>query len=325
MKIEVLKSGLLTTVQDIGRYGFQNQGILVSGAMDIYAMRLSNILVGNDENEGVIEVTLMGPQLRLEKGTLLAITGGDLSPTLDNEPVSMYRPIYLKKDSILKFGAVKSGCRSYIAFAGGMDLKKVLESKSTYLRGGIGGFKGRALKNGDIININKEKSKVAFRIIRGLKDNNNFKIASWYVKKEKLSNELRVVRGVQFDLFNKKSREDFFASDFEVTPSSDRMGYRLIGKKLSLKKEFEMLSEAISLGAVQVPRDGNPIILLADRQTTGGYPKIAQVVQVDLYKIAQMKPKAKISFKEISLEEAEKLYFQREKYIRDVKMSIGLN
>lgn len=331
MSITVIHPGLLTTVQDLGRYGYQKYGIIVSGAMDAYSLRLANLLVGNKEGEAGLEITLMGPSLEIEKGTLLAITGGDLSPTINGEPIPMWRPVYLHKKSVLKFGACKSGCRSYLAVAGGYNIPEVMGSKSTYLRAGIGGFQGRVLQKDDVLQV-KSPIKESVKIIKSLAEKdllNSFSSTSWYLKKECIIKgseniRIRVIRDRQFYQFTIDSKKQFLNSPFKITPQSDRMGYRLSGANLKLEKPLEMISEAVSLGTIQVPPDGNPIILLADRQTIGGYPKIAQVASADISKVVQTKPGDKIYFEEISLEEAETLYIEREKYIQNLRIAINL-
>ena len=330
MSISVLNPGLLTTIQDLGRYGYQKYGVIVSGAMDTYAMRLANILVGNDENEGVLEITMIGPSLKLEKGILISITGGNISPTIKGKKIPMGRPVYLNEDCVLNFGPCIAGCRSYLAIAGGFDVPEVMESKSTYLRAQFGGFNGRTLKKGDILNIGV-KSSTANKIIKKLeeiKPNDEFVTPSWYVKDSTVENSnsaiIRVFPDRQFNNISDESVNKFFNSKFNIDNKSDRMGYRLCGEKIELKERLEMISEEVSVGTIQIPPDGNPIILLADRQTTGGYPKIAHVASVDIQKIAQLKPNNKITFKQITFKEAEKLYFEREKYIIEIKKSIKL-
>ncbi|WP_315903173.1 biotin-dependent carboxyltransferase family protein [Clostridium sp. CX1] len=331
MSIRVISPGLLTTVQDLGRYGYQKYGVIVSGAMDSYSLRAANILVGNKEDEGALEITLMGPSLSIEKGTLFSITGGDLSPTINGEPVPMWRPVYLKENSVLKFGACKSGCRAYLAVAGGFNLPEVMGSKSTYQRAEIGGYKGRMLKKDDLLQFgypSEEASDIIKKLIEK-SSSNSFAAANWYLEGELIKKNfdyitVRVMQGREFDKFTLDSKNKFFNSEFSITAQSDRMGYRLSGTTLNLEKPLEMISEAVSLGTIQVPPDGNPIILLADRQTTGGYPKIGQVASVDISRIAQLKPGDKIMFKEISLGEAEELYIEREKYITSLKIGINL-
>ncbi len=330
MNISVISPGLLTTIQDLGRHGYQKYGVIVSGAMDAYAMRLSNILVGNRENEGVLEITLLGPSLKLKKGTLFSITGGNLSPTIKGKNIPRGRPVYLNKDCIIRFGECKAGCRCYLAVAGGFDVPKIMESKSTYLRAGFGGFKGRALKKDDIIRIGVKGSDSAeiIKKMEDIKGKSNFVATSWYIKNFMMQNTektvIRVFEDRQYNKISEQSINKFFSSKFNIDTRSDRMGYRLSGEKIELKEKLEMISEEVSLGTIQIPPDGNPIILLADAQTVGGYPKIAHVAQVDIQKIAQLKPNDKIVFEKITLKEAERLYFEREKDIVKLKNSMKL-
>lgn len=331
MSIEVLRAGLLASIQDLGRHGYQKYGIIVSGAMDVYSLRIANLLVGNDEGEGVVEVTLMGPSLKMEKNTLFAITGGDLSPTIDGRPVPMWRPVYVRQDSILNFGACKSGCRSYLAVAGGYGIPVVMGSKSTYLRAGIGGFQGRSLQAGDVLPTSTLDA-TAKRLLKqfiGKKPSASFVSTSWYVGEDYIPRDVqnivvRITAGNQFSQFADSSQKQLVECSFEIKTQSDRMGYRLSGPVLTLKKPLEMISEAVTFGTVQVPSDGNPIILLADRQTAGGYPKIAQTALADLPVIAQARPGNKIHFRKISLDEAEELYLARENDIQKIKTAIHL-
>ena len=331
MSIKVLRAGLLASIQDLGRHGYQKYGIIVSGAMDTYSLRIANLLVGNDEGEGALEITLMGPSLKIEKNTLLAITGGNLSPTIDGRPVPMWRPVYIRQDSILNFGACKGGCRSYLAVAGGYDIPTVMGSKSTYLRAEIGGFKGRPLQAGDVLTsgIVSETAKRLIQRFIGEKSAESFLSTSWYVGENYISQNVqniivRITTGNQFVQFTADSQQQLVNCPFKIKTQSDRMGYRLSGPILTLEKPLEMISEAVTFGTVQVPPDGNPIILLADRQTAGGYPKIAQTVLADLPVIAQARPGNKIHFQKISLDEAEKLYLERENDIRKIKTAIRL-
>jgi len=331
MSITVVRPGLLTTIQDLGRYGYQKYGIIVSGGMDQYSLRMANLLVGNAEGEAVQEITMMGPVLQIEAGTLLAITGGNLSPVIGNTPVPMWRPVYIQKDSVLKFGACKSGCRSYLSIAGGYNIPKIMNSKSTYLRAEVGGFHGRALQAGDVLETNnfREISSKFLRKFTKHDPEGAFSATPWYIGEKPVplgsgATTIRVLRGGQFDQFTSESKRRFFDEEFKITSKSDRMGYRLAGPILQLAKPSDMISEATALGTVQVPADGNPILLLADRQTTGGYPKIAQVVQVDIAVVAQMKPGASVRFQEVSLREAEQLFFEREKAIGQIRTAIQL-
>lgn len=331
MSIKVCRPGLLTSIQDLGRYGFQKYGVITSGAMDVTSLRIANLLVGNEEGEAALEVTLMGTSLLFEEDLLIAITGGNLSATIDGEPIPLWRPVYVKKGSFLLFKACQSGCRAYVAVSGGFAVDVVMNSKSTYLRGIIGGYKGRALKEGDILQCN-EMPQRAVELFQQLKNkvcSQQFTTANWHVNPEafieiRKNAVIRVIRGGEFERFTSSSQAQFFEQDFQITPMSDRMGYRISGQTLQLKESFELISEAVSHGTIQVPKDGNPIILLADRQTIGGYPKIAQVATVDLPLIAQLKPGEKLRFKEITLEEAEQLYLENEQKMEQLKAGLLL-
>ncbi len=319
--LKILKGGMLTSVQDLGRYGFQKYGVIVSGAMDPFAHRIANLLVGNHENAATLEMSLTGPSIEFETDTCIALSGGDLSPRLDDRPCGMWRIIAVKKGSVLSFGAPKKGCRTYLAIAGGIDVPEVMHSKSTYLRAGIGGFQGRALKSGDQVPINSVDSQRLASLLKAANSEQHWQIPAIRYFKEPV---VRVMKGRQFDLFNAESQKQLFNELFTVGSHSDRMGYRLEGVPLSLEQPTELLSEPVSFGSIQVPPDGNPIILMADRQTTGGYPKIGQVASIDLPLISQLKPGDKIRFQEISLEDAQQRIIAQEQQIRQLKLGIDL-
>ena len=328
MSIKVMTPGLLTSIQDLGRSGYQKYGVIVSGGMDSYSLRLANLLVGNEEGEGVLEITLVGPTLLLEEDVLLAITGGNLSPTINGQPIPTGRPILVKQGSILKFGVCQSGCRAYLAVRGGYNIPEVMGSKSTYIRAGIGGYQGRALLAGDVLSVKELQADLPLLVSLSKKlGSHSFSFTSWYVGKfytpQKFQEYIiRVMPSSQFEFFTSDSREQFFQQAFKITTQSDRMGYRLAGPRLRLTEPLEMVSEAVALGTIQVPPDGNPIVLLADRQTVGGYPKIAQVAGVDNANLAQIKPGGTILFQEISLAEAEGLYMAREEEMEQLKIVI---
>ncbi|HZG71452.1 MAG TPA: biotin-dependent carboxyltransferase family protein [Chondromyces sp.] len=328
--ITIAKSGLLTIIQDLGRYGYQKSGVIASGAMDSLAHRIANLLVGNEEKEATLEITLLGPDVHFQKDALISICGGDLAPSINGKPVRTWRPILVKKDSVLRFGPCKEGCRAYLAIAGGVAVPLIMGSKSTYLKARIGGYNGRALTSGDQLSIN-ESGELSQEIIRSLTllSNSDFIEAEWSASNEflltnKKERPIRALRGRQFHLFTKESQEKIFQAAFEITPQSDRMGYRLTGPSLSLESAEEMISEAVNFGTIQVPSDGNPIILLADRQTTGGYPKIAQVATVDLPLLAQAKPGEHLHFTEISHHEAQQLFLDQERTVQQLKNGIYL-
>ncbi|MDR6998868.1 biotin-dependent carboxyltransferase family protein [Neobacillus niacini] len=324
MTVKILHPGLLTTIQDLGRYGSQKYGVIVSGAMDSYSLRAANLLVGNKENEGALEVTLFGTSLLFEEDRVIAITGGDLQAVIDEKKAPTWRPILIRKGSVLQFKSAINGCRAYVAFAGGMAVPEVMGSRSTYLRAGIGGFKGRALQKEDVLGFG-EMNELNQSIVTKLEQTE--RNPTWSINFTKLVNlqqtqTIRVIRGTEFNLFNEKSRRGLFDEPFRLTIQSDRMGYRIEGPHLSLEKQFELLSEGVTFGTIQVPPNGNPIVLMADRQTTGGYPKIGQIISVDLSSMGQLQPNAVIQLKEISHEEAEKELLAKEKIINEIKVGI---
>ena len=327
MTIEVLKPGALSTLQDLGRFGYQRYGVIVDGAMDERAHRVANLLVGNRESEATLEITLVGPTLAFDNAVVIAISGADLSPRVGDREVPMDRPVRLRAGSVLEFGRRRSGCRAYLAIRGGYAVAPVMGSKSTYLRGGFGGFAGRALRKGDAIAIGRPDDATA-AIAIGSDDDAAFVAppSPWVAGTSPVTTEtppVRVVTGPQWPFFTDVAQHDFATSAFTLTPNSDRMGYRLEGAKLALREPIEMISEGVSFGTIQVPPDGNPIILMADCQTTGGYPKIAQVASVDLPALAQMMPGQAMRFEPISLERAQELYLAREREFVQLRESIA--
>lgn len=329
MSLNIIRPGLLTTIQDTGRYGYQKIGVIPSGAMDVYSLRLANILVGNDENEGALEITLIGPTIEFTSDTLIAITGGDFSPVIDGQKVPMHRPVAVKAGAILRFGPCIVGCRAYLAVAGGYDVPPVMGSTSTYLRAQFGGLEGRALRRGDLLNT-KEPSEYGQQMMFNLltRGAHSFTHARWSISKvhttpERLRKPIKVMAGLQYDEFSEKAKYDFFGTDFLITTQSDRMGYRLNGPKLETKRSLEMISEVAGLGTVQVPPNGMPIILMADHQTTAGYPVIGQVALVDVARVAQLKPGDRMYFRLISYEEGERLFIDMERCMENIKIAVA--
>ncbi|ANU09139.1 allophanate hydrolase subunit 2 [Planococcus antarcticus DSM 14505] len=318
--LKMLKGGLQTTVQDLGRTGFQKYGVIASGAMDPFAHRLANLLVGNSEQAATLEITLVGPVIEFHEDALIALCGGDLSPKVDGDVVRTWRMLKVTKGSTLTFGKPRVGARCYLAIAGGIDVPKVMGSRSTYLRAGIGGFQGRSLEKGDELavgQVTKQQQALQQKI------ENEF---DWLLPPARYFEEpvIRMMPGRQFDLFDRDSKKRIFSKAFTVSSNSDRMGYRLEGSKLSLETPAELISEAVAFGSVQVPADGNPIVLLADRQTTGGYPKIGQIISVDLPLISQLKQGQRLRFKEISLADAQQRLIEQEQSIQKIGAAIQL-
>jgi biotin-dependent carboxylase-like uncharacterized protein len=320
----------LSTLQDLGRFGYQRYGVIVDGVMDEWSHRVANILVGNPETEATLEMTLIGPSLRFDDAALIAICGADLSPRIAEREVPMDRPVLLRAGSQLEFGRRRSGCRAYLAIHGGYDVEPVMDSKSTYLRGGFGGFQGRALRRDDMIAIGRGDAKSRYRSLTqalSMRDDPfsapAFELVARSVPDENDAQLVRVIAGPQWHGFATATQQAFLESEFAITPNSDRMGYRLQGLKLVPREAIEMISEGVSFGTIQVPPDGNPIILMADCQTTGGYPKIAQVASVDLPLLAQMMPGQRVRFERISLDDAQSLYLARQHDFAQVSLSVA--
>ncbi|PEV58478.1 KipI antagonist [Bacillus cereus] len=327
MDVEVLHAGMFTTVQDLGRSYYQQFGVSVGGAMDKNALRLINMLVGNEENEAGLEMTILGPKLLIKKTTLLAIGGVDMEPLLNGERIPLWRPILAEEGSMLCFGKVKSGCRAYVTFAGGIHIERTMGSKSTYIRAAIGGIEGRMLKKGDCFQIGTY-SEMANRFIQDLQKDERIKtkwvISNSVLPKYKKHPKLRVIADFEYDQFTEESRKAFFTKEYKVSNYADRMGYRVEGEVLNRIEEKEILSSPVTFGTIQVPIGGQPIILMADRQTTGGYPRMGNIISVDLPLLAQLKPGDYVSFEKITLEEAEQLYIEQEVNMNLLKKFIAL-
>ncbi|MDY5020808.1 MAG: biotin-dependent carboxyltransferase family protein [Blautia sp.] len=312
MGIRILKGGMLTTVQDLGRTGYQSQGFSVAGVMDVRSFKIANLLLDNPENEAVLEFTLIGPTLEFTSSTIIAITGGDFQPTLNGEPVEMYRALYINKGDILKFGSARTGSRGYIAFSSYLNIPVVMGSRCTNLKSSLGGFKGRKLQAGDYIGFRIKRRYLPFFLSIKLEPD----------RFDDVQAELRVVMGPQDDLFSKQGLETFLTQEYTVTSDFDRMGCRLEGPFIAPKKGSDIISDGIAFGSIQVPAHGKPIILLADRQTTGGYGKIATVASVDIPKLVQRKTDHKIRFRAISVEEAQELYLNEIKELDAMRKTI---
>jgi biotin-dependent carboxylase-like uncharacterized protein len=303
MGIRILKGGMMTTVQDLGRTGYQKQGFSVAGVMDVRSFKIANLLLDNPENEAVLEFTLIGPVLEFTSATIIAITGGDFQPTVNGEPVPMYTALYINKGDILKFGSARTGSRGYIAFSSYLDIPVVMGSRCTNMKSSLGGFKGRKLQQDDYIGFRIKRRYLPFFLSRKL-DINEF---------DQMDAELRVVMGPQDDLFTKQGIETFLNNEYTVTSDFDRMGCRLDGPFIASKDGSDIISDGIAFGAIQVPAHGKPIILLSDRQTTGGYAKIATLASVDIPKLVQRKIDDKVRFRAITVQEAQKLYLEEMK------------
>jgi antagonist of KipI len=298
------------------------------GAMDAFALRVANQLVGNDEGAATLEITVVGPTLRFEKDALVALAGAELTATIDHRPVPTWRAIAVRASATMTCGNVRVGCRAYLSVAGGVNVPLVLDSRSTYLRAAIGGLHGRALVRGDAIE-SGARSDIGNRLAALLQNDTMVSVASWGAgsslrPKYGDAPTVRLLEGAHMSLLTAASREHLFRTEFRVGAQSDRMGYRLEGAALELSRPVELLSEAVAFGTVQLPPNGNPIVLMADRQTTGGYPRIGEVATVDLPLLAQLKPGDRFRFRPISLEQAHALYLARERDLMQSRQAISL-
>ena len=299
MGIVVNKGGMFTTVQDYGRMGYQSEGFHVCGVMDRHAYWVANLLLDNKDTEAVLEFTLLGPSLYFTTDSVISITGGDFSPKINGEPVPMYHAIEVKMGDELEMGYCKSGTWGYIAFAGGLEVPLVMGSRSTDIKCGFGGFEGRKLKDGDelqfISNV-KKLPKMKERFVEAV-DYSGDEI------------EVRVTMGPQDDYFTEAGIKTFLENTYTVTPECDRMGYRLDGPEIEHnEKGADIISDGIAKGAIQVPKHGKPIVMLSDRQTIGGYTKIANVISVDIAKLVQCRYPQKIRFVKVTVEESQNIY-----------------
>lgn len=302
MALKIINPGLFTTVQDLGRYGYESYGFTPAGVMDYESYYLANALLGNDYNCGVLELTLYGITFEVLHSTSMSSAGAEMELTINEEPFDTGTAVDLVKGDIVKFGGVKKGARTYIAFSGGLDLPKELGSYSTHTRSKMGGYKGRVLKAGNILPV------------KGKTVEHNFPVITKVLTED---TEIRFIPGQQNDRFDSVNKRIFTESEYTLTKDSDRMGCRLEGPAVESADDDDILSEPTQFGSIQVPKNGQPIVLLADRQTAGGYKKIGTVAKVDLPKIAQKKPGEKITFSEVSVDEASQLYKDSLKALTD--------
>ncbi|MCO7127182.1 biotin-dependent carboxyltransferase family protein [Sporolactobacillus shoreicorticis] len=305
MGLILIRKGFASAVQDLGRFGYQRFGIIVGGVMDPPSAKLANWLVGNGESAAVIEYSFLGPSILFSEDTLFAVTGAVCHPSLDGQEIGIGRPCLAREGQILTIGGLAYGSRGYLAVSGGVNTPLWFGSRSTYERAGQGGFKGRLLEEHDRIPVG-ETSERAKRIIASLAEKKS--VIRWFAAMRRTYQGIQVIRvlpDILWPRFSEESRHTFLNTDYQITASSDRMGYRLEGAELALDESLELYSEAVTSGSIQVPRNGKPIILMTDHQSTGGYPRIAQVASVDLPLLSQLPPRSKLRFQLISNKEAE--------------------
>jgi antagonist of KipI len=304
--MRVISPGFLTTVQDAGRPGYAHLGVSASGAADQLSLRLGNLLVGNPAHSAALEMTLVGGVFEFESPCMVALTGSDFGATLDGREVPLWHSVYVAAGQVLRCGPTKRGARCYVCIRGGIDVPAVLGSASTHVATSLGGFGGRALKAGDVLlckTLQEKPSHVPQRVKRIVLDRIAFR------------EKIRVIAGPQIDLFPEGVRSLFTSSQYRVTEEADRMGLRLSGPPLRGPGAHDILTEGVPLGAIQVPRDGEPIILFVEHQTTGGYPKIATVISTDIHAVGQLRPRDTVTFEFVSVEQAVRLLAQLEALI----------
>lgn len=307
--IEIITPGLLTTVQDFGRVGVMKNGFTQNGAMDRYSMTVANRLCGNCDSAPVLEMTVLGVTARFTQDTVICVSGADFGAKINDKPIKRNKAYKINKGDILSMGAAKSGMRAYLAVAGGIVGEYVFGSASTNLKFAYGGHFGKKLQSGDVLSIGTGAFPLG-------------EIDKWEIPESEYSKDaqLRVVLGPQNEMFTDEDIRLFLSQEYEVTAQSDRMGIRLSGEPLKSKNGMDIISDGIVFGSVQVPNSGEPIILMADHQTTGGYAKIATVISVDLPRASQLSAGNTVRFKSVTVEEAEQEAKKQKRFFDNLYM-----
>jgi antagonist of KipI len=319
MAVKIIKSGVLETIQDMGRFGGADWGINPGGAMDSYAMRVANFLTGNSKKEAVIEFHFPAMTVRFEKDCMIALTGADFSPNLNDQPAEMWKPLLIKAGTVLSFSKKTWGERCYLAISDGFQVENWLGSCSTNQKIKAGGFQGRKLITGDKIDYqNTEKVYSGFQNTA----------LPWKVNTARVYEnqaEIHFIEGTEFKWLTSEQQKMLFNSGFTIDPASDRMGFYLNHPELKTEKKPELLSSAVGFGTIQLLPDGKLLVLMADHQTTGGYPKIGNIIAAHLPKFSQLRPNQPFRLKKISIEEAENSLFSLEQDLEIIENSCKTN
>jgi antagonist of KipI len=329
MTATIQHAGFQTSVQDLGRTGFRQFGVSTSGALDSFALRVANLLVGNDEGAAGLEITLSGLHLRFDDERIVAWCGGEFDVQIESQILPAGHVAHLRAGDELKFGRAQNGCRCWLAISGGIDVPVVLDSRSTDLRANFGGFEGRTLRDRDLLPVRTWPGSSPFAKATADKPILATGVSSWggphdWVSPAKRYPVLRFVRGVDWSRFDDVAIQRFTTHEFRVSPDSDRMGVRLDGPELKRGEETDLISEAVAPGTIQVPPSGKPILLLGDCQTIGGYPKIAHVITVDLGIAAQLCAGDGVRFFEVPLQDAHRLLLERERDLERFRIGLSL-
>lgn len=312
MQIQVKSPGLFTTVQDLGREGFGPMGVSASGAADPIALRLGNRLVGNADGTAGLEMTLLGGTFSFPHGAVVALTGSDFAATLDGVRVELWASVRISPGQTLSLGHTRSGARCYLCVHGGIAVAPFLGRASTHILSGLGGFEGRALHKADVLNVGPATESFRKR-----------KLAQWGREALAPRKVLRVTPGPQADWFRESSLQLFYSGQHRVAEESNRMGLRLEGSPIPANSGGEMITEGVSLGAIQVPEGGLPIILFVEQQTTGGYPKIANVISADLPSVGQLRPRDEIRFELVGWDTARRLLHEQQQLLAAKELVLG--
>ncbi|MBP2857531.1 biotin-dependent carboxyltransferase family protein [Dickeya oryzae] len=301
--LKIIRAGLQTTVQDLGRPGWRQLGISQCGALDSPALKLANLLVGNEANAAALEITLGQLVVTFTAPCWIALTGADCHALLDGKTLWTGWRFAVQKGQTLRLRSPRNGMRSYLAVSGGIAVPEILGSRSTDLKAGIGGLEGRLLAEGDVLPLGKPE---------------RLPERSVGVKQLLFSNRVRVLPGPEYQEFSEEARDNFWRTGWHLSPQSNRMGYRLLGPELVREKQREMLSHGLLPGVIQVPHNGKPIVLMADAQTTGGYPRIGCVIDADLYNMAQLRLGEPVHFIRCSLDEAQRAWQEQSRYLEQI-------
>ncbi len=321
MSLKILKTGMLDSIQDCGRFGYQQFGINPGGAMDKYAAAIANILVGNNTDEAVIEMHFPAPAIFFDQPAMIALSGADFSANINGKEIPLNHAVIINKNTTLQFLTPKNKSRCYLAVKGGVKISKWLNSYSTNLVAEAGGFSGRKLLKDDILELNNSTNTYK------LQDTDDFKILPWGASEDfgiKYNEEFLVMQGSEWDWLDKGSQEKFLKNPFFISHNSDRMGYRLASEPLHSAAKTELVSSAVNFGTIQLLPDGQLIILMADHQTTGGYPRLGNIISAQLPMLAQMKAGDKLQFKFTDHQAAENLILKQQQHLTQLEIACKL-
>lgn len=324
MAIKVNKPGLLTTVQDTGRFGEYAIGMPPSGAMDVFSYQVGNYLVGNEEGAAGLEITYFGPELEFTENAVIAVTGAEMPPKINGEEAPTWETLAVEAGDVLSFDYLKNGARSYLAVAGGIDVPLFLHSRSTYTLIGLGGFEGRALKEGDELKVGETTDR---------SDRVGMAVAEAQVPKFTREAEIRVIIGLASYRLTEESMRTFLETEWTITPDADRIGYRYRGGELEFVEREQpagagsdpanVVDLGYPVGSIQVPGGVEPIVLLNDAVTGGGYATIGTVISVDRDRLAQTKTNDKTRFRSVDLEEALRAREERRQQMAEIKQALS--